>query len=272
MASLEIEARLDNLLSAAQAETTNIDLFAPIQEKEECPICLIPLPLYDDEVRFMICCGKRICIGCNCKDIIAKRKKGTPINEEKCAFCCQPPPKNIIKALKKLMKKKNPDAFYTMAGYYERGDGVIQSNTKSLEMYACAAELGHAHAYTLIARHYKRGIVVEQDSSKELEYLQISAKKGFMIAHELLSFEGENADEGIQHLVVAANAGYKHSLDLLMDLYKGKGKINSLTKFKGKVLSKEELTKTLLAFQSSSNTMKSKDRDDARTYFGRSPR
>ena len=44
MVSLELEARLDNLLSTAQAETANIDLFAPIQEKEECPICLIPLP------------------------------------------------------------------------------------------------------------------------------------------------------------------------------------------------------------------------------------
>ena len=46
MASLELKARLDTLLSTAQAETADIDLFATIdiQEREECPICMIPLP------------------------------------------------------------------------------------------------------------------------------------------------------------------------------------------------------------------------------------
>jgi len=39
MATLEeLEARLNNLLSTAQVETKDIDLFAPIEEKEECPI------------------------------------------------------------------------------------------------------------------------------------------------------------------------------------------------------------------------------------------
>ena len=46
MISLELEARLDNLLCTAQAETADIDLLAPliITEREECPICLLPLP------------------------------------------------------------------------------------------------------------------------------------------------------------------------------------------------------------------------------------
>lgn len=42
MPTLELDARLDNLLSTTQAETADIDLFAPIQEREECPICLLP--------------------------------------------------------------------------------------------------------------------------------------------------------------------------------------------------------------------------------------
>ena len=45
MASLELEARLDNLLSTAQEETKDIDLFAPIPAREECPICLQILPI-----------------------------------------------------------------------------------------------------------------------------------------------------------------------------------------------------------------------------------
>ena len=35
MVSLELEARLDNLLATAQEETKDIDLFAPIQERED---------------------------------------------------------------------------------------------------------------------------------------------------------------------------------------------------------------------------------------------
>jgi len=45
MATLELEARLDNLLATAQTETADIDLLAPLPEREECPICLIPLPI-----------------------------------------------------------------------------------------------------------------------------------------------------------------------------------------------------------------------------------
>ena len=63
--SLELEARLDNLLSTAQAETKNIDLFAPITDadREECPICLLPSPIRLDKRSFFACCGKHVCNG-----------------------------------------------------------------------------------------------------------------------------------------------------------------------------------------------------------------
>ena len=138
--TLELEARLNNLLATAQAETANIGLFAPIEEREECPICMIPQPIEEDEIRFMPCCGKNICQGCDFKHSINNIEKSVRVqrNEEKCAFCCQPHPKNIIKALKKLMKKNNPDAFTLMARCHKKGDGVLQSNTKALEIYSCS--------------------------------------------------------------------------------------------------------------------------------------
>ena len=40
-----------------------------------------------------------------------------------------------------------------------------------------------------------------------------------------------------------------------------------MARYKAKLLSKDDLTKTLRAFQASSNAMKSKDRDDARAYM-----
>jgi len=118
--TLELEARLDNLLSKAQAETANIDLFAPIPGNEECPICLIPLPLNDHEVVFMSsCCGKRVCMGCihqNISTEIKNKGKQRSRAEMKCAFCRQSPSSGqTIKVLKKLMKKNIPQAFMDMA-------------------------------------------------------------------------------------------------------------------------------------------------------------
>ena len=63
-----------------------------------------------------------------------------------------------------------------------------------------------------------------------------------------------NVDESIEHLKILASAGDQGSMDSLMQSYKDK------------TLSKEDLTKTLRAFQTSSNIIKSKDRDDERAY------
>jgi len=56
-------------------------------------------------------------------------------------------------------------------------------------------------------------------------------------------------------LKVAASAGDQVALDGLMAYYKDK------------LLSKEELTKTLHAFQASCNAMKSEDRENANEFF-----
>jgi len=256
MASLELEARLDNLLSTAQKETANIDLFAPMAENEECPICLIPLPLHDGEVVFMTCCGKQICNGCTYKEVMNDMKNG--LLESKCAFCRQPDRnegKPNIKRIKKLMKKKNPEAFMQMAVYYKEGRNVIQSDTRALEMYICAAELSHSNAYVSIGEFYENGVVVEQNMSKALECFELGAKKGSVHAHKVLSIiNGRNGKhaKGIEHLTVAARSGAQDSMDYLMKVYKAKG------------VSKEDLAQTLRAFQASNNVMKSKDRDDAR--------
>ena len=264
MVSLELEARVDNLLATAQAETADIDLFAPILEREECSICMIPLPFLPKETRFMHCCGKNICCGCTTKKTITDIKKGVPESKRKCAFCCQLEPSSgpqRIKALKRLMKRNNPVAFNIMAIKHKNGDGVLQSDTKSLEMYIRAAELGYAEAYAVIGSFFRKPDVDVEDkslnscSSKSIELMEVAAKKESVIAHEWLADYhaiNENTHECIQHLLVAASAGYQPAMDALMVAYKDK------------LLSKEDLTQTLRTFQTSSNEMKSKDRDDNR--------
>jgi len=258
MVSLELEARLDNLLSTAQAETADIDLFAPIEEREECPICMIPHSIQEDEIRFMNCCGKRICCGCVYKQTLTDIKKGVPKGEMKCAFCCQLEPKNTIKALKKLMKKNNPEAFMQMSERYRLGSSVLQSDTRSIEMLVRAAELGHAEAYRQIGIKYKDGITVEENTSKAVTFYEVGAKKRSIEAHQnLAAFHSEhhNNNECIKHLKVAASAGYDDAMNNLMNAYKT---------YKNELQSKEEMDQTLRSYQTSSNEMKSKDRDDAR--------
>jgi len=257
MASLELQARLDTLLSTAQAETADIDLFAPVMEKEECPICLIPLPHREVEISFHICCGKRVCDGCIYKNRITEAKNGVPDSKHKCAFCRQPPPKNVIKALRKLMKKNNPDAFLKMAGRYESGDGVIQSDTRVLEMYTRAAELGNARAYGKIGLYYQDR---EQDYSKAFAFYEVGAKKGSLISHTqralaLALYYGQNGSkvhEIAKHLKVLACSGDEDAMDAYMEEYKNKK------------VSKEDLTQTLRTYQASYNARKSKDRENAR--------
>ena len=214
MVTLELEARLDNLLATAQTETANIDLLAPLPEREECPICLVPLPINDDDTTFHSCCGKYVCSWCIYKSVLKDIENGVQQDEIKCAFCRQLTPKNGVKALKKLMKKNEPGAFVHMASRYQSGDGVMQSDTKTLEMYIRAAELGFPNAYTDIGYHYRRGIVVEQDGSKSLAFYEVAAKKGSMYAHKILAkFHGNNGNNQkcIEHLKVAASAGDKES-------------------------------------------------------------
>jgi len=183
MVSLELDARLDHLLSTAQEETADIDLLAPMAEREECPICLIPLPFDESEIAFMTCCGKQICNGCSYKNMLTDKNNGVPINEFKCAYCRRLISKsNPTKELKRLIKKNNTQAFIQMGVRYTKGEGVFQSNTKALEMFIRAAELGDAPAYFKIGKVYQEGIGVEHDESKSLAFYEVAAKKGSMIA------------------------------------------------------------------------------------------
>ena len=145
-----------------------------------------------------------------------------------------------------------------MAINYRDGEGVFQSDTRSLEMRICAAELGNAKAHGLIGYHYDNGIAVEEDKSKALAYYEVSAKKGSVRGHELLAFyyqkEG-NIQTSIEHLKIAASAGYQQSMDCVFAAYKD----NSI--------SKEDLAQTLRAYQTSSNETKSKDRDKVRAMM-----
>ena len=63
-------------------------LFKQPPPKEDCPICMIRLPMLGKGQTYMVCCGKEICNGC----IHAFQSRATKEEDNKCPFCRTPPP------------------------------------------------------------------------------------------------------------------------------------------------------------------------------------
>ena len=123
------------------AELFDDALFKEPPPREECPICMLPSPIYDTHtgMNFHSCCGKRICDGC----IYAMFESG---GKDICAFCRTPParsPDDEVKRVKKLMEKGNAYAFFQLGGFYAQGiNGLPQDHAKANELYLKAGEVG----------------------------------------------------------------------------------------------------------------------------------
>ena len=238
------------------AELHDEELFKEHPPREDCPICFQPLPLDTIESTFHACCGKIICNGCNYaigKEARGRGKIGL------CAFCRVPYPTSAeedIKRTRKLMENDNAYAFYVLAGYYARGEmGMPQDFAKANELYLRAGELGCAVAYHNLGNSYRIGRGVEVDKKKAKHYYELAAMNGDVYArHNLGWMEGKagNYDRAYKHLILAAKAGHKLSLDKVK-----KGFMNGM-------ITKDEYADTLHTHQKIQDEMKSDDRDKAK--------
>ena len=69
------------------AELHDIELFKQPPPREDCPICMLPLPAMNSGSKYYACCGKTVCSGCvwapvydNLGNIISKGR-------DTCPFC-----------------------------------------------------------------------------------------------------------------------------------------------------------------------------------------
>ena len=237
------------------AELHDEALFKDPPPPEECPICMLPPPVYEDHTgsTFHSCCGKRICNGCE----YAMRDTGSK-NLELCPFCKTPPEnsdKGEIKSMKKLMEKGNAGAFHQLGYCYYRGSmGMPQDQAKANELYLKAGELGHAGAYYNLGNTYNNGRGVEVDKKKAKHYYELAAMNGSVHARNNLGcMEGKagNHQRAMKHLLISARAGYKPSLGLVKKGYM----LGDVTK--------EEYANTLRAYQKIQDETKSDARDKA---------
>ena len=237
------------------AELHDTALFKKPPPPEECPICMLSLPLYATHtgMTFHTCCGKRICDGC----IYIMDETGGK-NMKLCPFCKTPPAESDeedIGRLKKLMEKGNGMAFHMLASYYRDGTlGMPQDNAKANELCLKAGELGCAEAYFNLGIAYSNGDGMEIDKKKAKHYNELAAMNGDVTArYNLGCSEGQdgNHHRAMKHLLISARVGHKLSLYGVKYGYTN-----------GHV-TKEEYANTLREYQNSQDEMTSQARDKA---------
>ena len=239
------------------AELYDEQLFKDPPLPEECPICMLPLPIYDNHagISFYLCCGKTTCNGCVYALV---ESEGVDL----CAFCRTPGAESDeeqeVKQLEKLTEKGNARAFYKLGGSYENGsEGLPQNWAKANELYLKAGELGCAMGYFNLCLAYDNGSGVTIDKKKAKHYYELAAMNGDIDArHNLGCMEGQagNHQREFKHFKLAAMAGHKLSLNSVKDGY-----------MNGHV-TKDQYADSLREYQKSQDEMKSDARDKAHAY------
>ena len=139
------------------AELFDEKLFTMPLPREECPICCIILPP-DNEITYMTCCGKFICVGCRyC------------LTRDYCPFCnarAANEEESKTQLLERIEKHNDPEAMNNLAACYKDGDlGLAVDHLKAFELYKRASENGSTWKRILYRRRSQNG---QEESSSTL--------------------------------------------------------------------------------------------------------
>jgi len=240
-------------------------LFADPPPKEDCPICMLPIPyasgLCDVRKTYMPCCGKMFCLGC----MIAANGEMRKGNMKRlCAFCRLPlytSDEECLKRVKERTKLNDPDAFHELGATYHNGiRGLPKDMSKAIELWKQAAELGSVRAHNALANAYQHNQGVEEDMEKAMYHMTLAAIGGHEYArHALGNVEKEkgNYNRAVKHFLIAARSGNDASLKQVGGAYKAGGDI----------VTKDEYTTTLRAYQNSKDEMKSAQRSEGSELY-----
>ena len=237
------------------AELHDMELFKQPPLKEDCPICMLPLPSLDTGSRYKACCGKIICSGCI--HAVRLRDSGAGL----CPFCRTPTTyseEENIKRLKKRIEAGDVEAIFGLGCFYDQGMyGLTQDQDKAMELYHEAGDLGYAAAYHNIGNAYDSGVGVERDEVKANHYYELAAMGGFATARHNLGnaeFLTGNWDRAIKHFMISAGGGRNESVKGIQQMY-----MNGL-------VTKDDYANVLRAYQENLEEVKSEQRDKAAAF------
>ena len=230
-------------------------LFADPPPKEDCPICMQPIPyaigMCGVYTTYMECCGKEICEGC-VKAAEDEIRKGNM--KDCCAFCRKPSSLSKEERLERVhirMKLNDGGAFAWLGSVISDGThGFPQDMNKAIKLWNKAADLGSVQAQNALAHAYEDGDGVEKDMSKAIYYYKIAAMGGHEYARYNLGTAEEangNMDTAMKHYIIAARSGFDKALEEISEGYKVG----------------DEYASTLRAHQDSLDEMKSEQRSVA---------
>ena len=255
------------------AEIRDEALFKDPPAKEDCPICLLPMPMtiiscaslpaatissvsiYDfaianeelaneDTEEDYPCCGKSICAGC----VHSFRKSG---NIGKCSFCNadrgSKTDEEIVEEVMKRVEANDANSICMLANSYHHGvNGLQRDEERAIELYARAADLGHSGS------HYQLGVIYHEGGEKAKFHYEAAAMAGHEVARNTLGyieFHSGNMERALKHTMIAASRGNYFAMHSVIISFEEGG------------VSRESIDSTLTAYNNSCAEMRSEERD-----------
>ena len=232
---------------------------------EDCPVCLVPLPLDGYDTVYWPCCGKRLCCACvnetRRATRVTNRKRVNnllpPFTIDTCAFCRTVSYKDnaeLIQRFETRIEKGDGRAAYNLAGRYRHGDNNFpRDEKKALQLYHRAADLGCISASGHLGFLYAFGEEgVERDTFTGRKFLETAVKEGSVDALYYLGCleQGEGKMElALKCWRLAASAGDEGSMKNLQKA------------FSMKLLSKDVVEEALRMYQVACGEMISDERE-----------
>ena len=247
------------------AELHDEALFKEHPPTEDCPICMIPLPIDKNQSAFYHCCGKHICKGCVYGMIMGRLSKGkiTDAQVDKCKICpfCRNIPEEGVESLQRLADKDNAQACFDLSRYYIFGlNDLPRDMKKAHELLLKAGKLGKGRAFHNLGVSYENGSV-ERDLKKSKHFYELAVINGNVASRTAIGnieTRAGNIDRAKRHFLLGARAGDTECLDLIKVGYTKLG-----------FITKDEYADALRAYQKRRDEMKSDDRENAKLVMAK---
>ena len=217
----EIRAGVEGFVERLESETKDMELYGPLPEQEECPICFLPLPRSDKELLYMACCGQTLCGGGSHASFFIGGKRS---KSYLCAFCrfetqLDDLGKALIAQYNVRAEKNDADAINNLAENYRVGEcGLPKDDVMALRLYLRAAELGCLAAIGNLATSFFRDDDVLQDADFAMQLATIAAKRGHLVSYHLIGniyHEQGDVENTAKSWIFAAKAGHSDSMKAL---------------------------------------------------------
>ena len=244
------------------AELHDEELFKePPVVEEECPICMLPLPLQGTKIMFTICCGKYICRGCMHAQIKQDVMSGKKCDEAGiCAFCrshysVAETEEQTIARIRKFAHNGNPNAMKELGVYFlDQSIRLPNETANAKELLLRAGQLGNARAYHVLGNVH----VEEGDHKRGQHFWELAAMMGNAEARYqlgLIENDHGNHQRCVKHILMAARSGHDEALDAVREGF-----------LKGGIYSKDEYDSALKAYQKLHEERRSEMRTEADVY------